>query len=124
MVLRVSSRLAVCGSVALAVLLSAAIAMVPRSAAAQDAPSFKDKTITVVIGATAGGATDVFGRLAATYMAEALPGRPSVVARNQPGAGGVVALNSFYNQAKPDGLTIATGAGTQSDPLNYRTVNA
>lgn len=86
--------------------------------------SFAGKTVTVVIGATSGGATDVFGRLSGTYMAEALPGRPAVVARNVPGAGGVVALNSFYNQAKPDGLTIATGAGTQSDPLNYRSVNA
>jgi tripartite-type tricarboxylate transporter receptor subunit TctC len=86
--------------------------------------SFAGKTITIVIGATAGGATDTFGRLSVTYMAEALPGKPAAVARNAPGAGGVVALNSFYNQAKPDGLTIATGAGTQSDPLNYRSVNA
>src|SRR4051812_40725671 len=77
------------------------------SAGAADALSFKDKTITVVIGATAGGATDVFGRLSGTYIAEALPGRPNAVARNQPGAGGVVALNSFYNQTKADGLTIA-----------------
>jgi tripartite-type tricarboxylate transporter receptor subunit TctC len=94
------------------------------AAHAADAPSFKDKTITVVIGAAAGGSTDTFGRLSGAYIAESLPGRPAVVVRNQPGAGGVVALNSFYNQAKPDGLTIATGAGTQSDPLNYRTMNA
>lgn len=93
------------------------------SAVAEDV-SFAGKTITVVIGATAGGATDTFGRLTATYMAEVLPGHPAAVARNAPGAGGVVALNSFYKQAKPDGLTIATGAGTQSDPLNYRSVNA
>jgi tripartite-type tricarboxylate transporter receptor subunit TctC len=94
------------------------------SAHAADVPSFKDKTITVVIGSAAGGSTDTFGRLSGTYMAASLPGHPAVVVRNQPGAGGVVALNSFYNQAKPDGLTIATGAGTQSDPLNYRTMNA
>jgi tripartite-type tricarboxylate transporter receptor subunit TctC len=94
------------------------------AAHAADVPSFKDKTITVVIGAAAGGSTDTFGRLSGVYIAESLPGRPAAVARNQPGAGGVVALNSFYNQAKPDGLTIATGAGTQSDPLNYRTMNA
>lgn len=104
------------------VLLSATLGS--RAAAAADAPSFKDKTITVLIGATPGGATDVFGRLSGTFIAEGLPGRPAVIARNMPGAGGVVALNSFYNQAKPDGLTLATGAGTQSDPLNYRTVNA
>src|SRR4051812_33144674 len=106
--------------------LGVAVALATNSgrAGAEDVPSFKDKAITVVIGAAVGGSTDTFGRLAGAYMAEALPGRPAVVVRNQPGAGGVVALNSFYNQAKPDGLTIATGAGTQSDPLNYRTMNA
>lgn len=101
-----------------------ALALTTGPALADEALSFAGKTVTVVIGATPGGATDVFGRLAGTYMAEALPGRPAVVVRNMPGAGGVVALNSFYNQAKPDGLTIATGAGTQSDPLNYRSANA
>jgi tripartite-type tricarboxylate transporter receptor subunit TctC len=102
----------------------AAMLVIVPPAAAGDAPSFKDKTLTVVVGAAAGGSTDVFGRLAGTYMAERLPGRPTVVVRNMPGAGGIVALNSFYNQAKPDGLTVATGAGTQSDPLTYRTLNA
>jgi tripartite-type tricarboxylate transporter receptor subunit TctC len=107
-----------------AIALLGLAAVTTAALGADDVPSFKDKAITVVIGAAAGGSTDTFGRLAGTYMAESLPGHPAVVVRNQPGAGGVVALNSFYNQAKPDGLTIATGAGTQSDPLNYRTMNA
>ncbi|MGE5539792.1 MAG: Bug family tripartite tricarboxylate transporter substrate binding protein [Gemmatimonas sp.] len=101
-----------------------ASAMAASSAVADETPSFKDKTIMVVVGAAAGGSTDAFGRLAGSYIADELPGKPTVVVRDQPGAGGVVALNSFYRTAKPDGLTIATGAGTQSDPLNYRTVNA
>lgn len=91
---------------------------------AGETPSFKDKTVTMLVGAAPGGGTDSFARLVASYLGDRLPGKPAVVVRNMPGAGGVVAANFFYNQAKPDGMTLLVGSGTESDPLHYRAVNA
>ena len=91
---------------------------------AEDVPSYKDKTVTMLVGAAPGGGTDSFARLVAGYLGDRLPGKPTVVVRNMPGAGGVVAANFFYNQAKPDGMTLLVGSGTESDPLHYRAVNA
>src|SRR3954466_7073899 len=106
---------------------SAAIAAVVLAAApgagAQEAPSFKDKTVILMVGSAPGGGTDGFARIAAAHLGEHLPGKPLFVVRNMPGAGGVVALNYFVKQVKPDGLTLITGSNTDSDPVHYRTVN-
>ena len=52
---------------------------------AQEAVSFKDKTVTMIIGYAAGGGTDTVGRLVARFFAKHLPGTPIVVSRNVPG---------------------------------------
>jgi tripartite-type tricarboxylate transporter receptor subunit TctC len=93
-------------------------------AGAEEALSFKDKTPVMLVGAAPGGGTDAVARLVAAHIGAWLPGHPTFVVRNMPGAGGVVALNSFVKQAKPDGLMLFTGSGTESDPLHYRAVNA
>jgi tripartite-type tricarboxylate transporter receptor subunit TctC len=111
------------GAIARAALILLAASAAATTASADDI-SFKDKTITMLIGATPGGGTDTFARLIGGYLAERLPGNPTFVVRNMPGAGGVVALNSFVKQAKPDGLSLFAGSGTESDPLHYRAVNA
>ncbi len=49
-----------------------------------------------------------------------LPGSPTVVVRNLPGAGGVTAMNYMVQQAAPDGYTIVTTGNSMADPLNYR----
>ena len=41
-----------------------------------------------------------------------IPGNPTVVVQNQPGAGGLIAANSVYKVSKPDGLTIGNFIGT------------
>lgn len=89
---------------------------------AADAVSFKDKTITMIVADAAGGGTDATGRLAAVFLAKHLPGEPSVVPRNMPGASGMTALNSFV-RSKSDGLTILNAPNTPVDPLNYRNAN-
>ncbi len=83
-------------------------------------PSFQGKTITMVIGAAAGGGTDSSGRLIASYLAENLPGKPALVVRNIPGANGVTGMNFFNQQVPPDGLGITMGSSSQADPLHYR----
>jgi tripartite-type tricarboxylate transporter receptor subunit TctC len=86
-------------SFSLAVLLA-----VPHSAVAAEPVSFKGKTVTMIIGFAAGGGTDLSGRLIAAYLGKYLPGQPTVIVQNMPGAEGMTAMNFFANQPKPDGL--------------------
>jgi tripartite-type tricarboxylate transporter receptor subunit TctC len=79
---------------------------VPR-VGAQDDSFYKGKKITIVIGSTAGGFYDRWGRLFARYMGKYIPGNPEIIAQNMPGAGSVIATNHVYNVGKPDGLTLA-----------------
>jgi tripartite-type tricarboxylate transporter receptor subunit TctC len=94
------------------------------AALAQNAVSFKDKQITMIIGYAPGGGTDASGRLIAQFLGKHLPGQPSIIVRNQPGADGMTSLNYMVQQTKPDGLTITMGSSTQVDPLNYRKAQA
>ncbi len=82
--------------------------------------SFKGKTITMIIGYAAGGGTDLSGRLIAAFIGKFLPGEPTVVTQNVPGADGMTAMNFFVRQTKPDGLTLTMGSGSQADPTHYR----
>lgn len=97
-----------------------ALAFWASLAAAQDAVSFHDKTITMIIGYAAGGGTDSGGRLAARFLSKHLAGNPKFVVRNMPGADGATALNFMMRQTKADGLTVTTGSSTQIDPINFR----
>ncbi len=94
--------------------------LIATPAAAADPVSFQGKTVSMIVGYAAGGGTDAFGRLAASFLMRALPGAPTVVVRNIPGADGIAAMNYFVQQVVPDGLTITAAANTTADPLNYR----
>jgi len=89
-------------------------------AVAQGTALFQGKTVTVIIGFAAGGGTDTFGRLTASFLQHYLPGSPTVIVRNVPGADGITAMNYFVEQVAPDGYSIAMNASTTSDPLNWR----
>lgn len=76
---------------------------------AQGAKSFFDgKTITFLVGSSAGGGTDITARLIARHIERLLPGKPRIDIVNKPGAGGLIVANELYNLKKPDGLTIST----------------
>lgn len=95
------------------------------SAARADEPfSFKGKTITMIIASAPGGGTDISGRLIANFLGSHLPGKPTVIVRNIPGAQGVTAMNHFVKQVVPDGLTLTMGSTSQADPLLYRKSNS
>jgi tripartite-type tricarboxylate transporter receptor subunit TctC len=96
-----------------------ALAFAPWSASAQPV-SFKGRTVTMIIGFPAGGGTDVAGRLVASVLGRYLPGEPTVLAQNIPGAEGMTALNFFARQVKPDGFTLTMGSSTQAEPTHYR----
>ena len=71
------------------------------------APFFAGKTIRIVVGLPAGDVYDIYARLLATYMGKYIPGNPSLMVQNMPGASSMIAANYVYNVAKPDGLTFA-----------------
>jgi tripartite-type tricarboxylate transporter receptor subunit TctC len=90
------------------------------TAVAQGPSPFQGKTVTLIVGYAAGGGTDTFARLTAGFLASHLPGAPTVIVRNVPGADGVTAMNYFVEQVAPDGLTLAVNASTTADPANWR----
>ena len=73
------------------------------STGAQAQEMFSGKTVRVVIGYAAGGGYDRYGRQVARHIGKYLPGKPSVVATNMPGAGSINSVNYLYNQAPKDG---------------------
>jgi tripartite-type tricarboxylate transporter receptor subunit TctC len=94
--------------------------VVALPAVAQEPVSFRGKTITMMVGSAPGGGTDATGRVIAPFLTKYLPGNPAVVVQNMPGADGLVAMNYFVQQVKPDGLTATTGDSPQIDPIRYR----
>jgi tripartite-type tricarboxylate transporter receptor subunit TctC len=74
-------------------------------AAAQSNP-FAGKNVTMVIGFGAGGGYDLWGRTVGQHIGKHLPGKPSVVPQNMPGAGSFLAANHIYNAAPKDGTVM------------------
>ena len=77
-------------------------------AASAQADFYKDKTIELIISTGVGGGLDNNARMVARHLPKFIPGRPTIVAKNMPGAGHVRAANYIYNQAPKDGTTIGT----------------
>jgi tripartite-type tricarboxylate transporter receptor subunit TctC len=88
----------------------AAALVAPATAQESEENFFKGKTVKIVVGYGPGGGYDVYARMIASYIAKTLGA--TVIVENQPGAGGLTALNRLYT-APPDGLTmmIVNGAG-------------
>jgi tripartite-type tricarboxylate transporter receptor subunit TctC len=79
---------------------------------------YRGKTVTVLVGFTAGGGYDVYARLLGRHLGRHIPGNPSVVVQNMPGAGSLKATQYVYGLAAKDGLTLATvSRGMATDPL-------
>src|SRR5439155_22626944 len=92
------------GRVALVVAAAGALALL-APVTAQDA-FYKGKVIRIVVGFTAGGGFDTYSRTIARHMGRHVPGNPTIVVENMPGAGSLISANYLYKIAKPDGLTI------------------
>ncbi len=89
------------------------VAMLPRAAMAQPAAEFySHNALTISVGSGAGGGYDVYARLFARYYANHIPGHPSIVVKNQPGAGGLTNMNYMNHTAPHDGSEIAATFNT------------
>jgi tripartite-type tricarboxylate transporter receptor subunit TctC len=83
------------------------VAFVPAPAFAQPQAGdfYKGKTVELLIGLSAGGGYDAYGRMLARFIGRHLPGQPQIVPRNMPGAGSLVLINHLYSIAPKTGLT-------------------
>jgi tripartite-type tricarboxylate transporter receptor subunit TctC len=104
-----------------AVMLAAlAFPMTTHAAHAQDAIAqfYRGQTVTIVVGSSAGGGYDLYGRLIARFLGKHIAGNPNVVVRNMPGAASNVAAAHVYSVAPKDGTVIgAIFMGAVVEPL-------
>jgi len=95
-----------------------ALAFISANAQADTHDFFKGKSVRVVVGTSVGGGNDDWARFIAPYLGKHIPGNPTVVVQNMPGAGTVIAANHLFNIAKPDGLTLGlVNPGIYTDQL-------
>jgi tripartite-type tricarboxylate transporter receptor subunit TctC len=71
-------------------------------------PLYQGKTVRIIVGSTAGSTYDNYARLIAQHWGKHIPGNPTLVVQNMPGAGSQIAANYIYNAVKPDGLTLGS----------------
>ena len=91
-----------------AVLVMVIALFAARDAAAQSVEQFyKGRTITMLVGVAPGGINDISARLVARHLGRFLPGNPSFVVQNNPGAGGLVNANRLFVNAEKDGSVLA-----------------
>ncbi len=64
---------------------------------------YKDKKIRLIVSSSPGGGNDTYSRLIARHISRHIPGNPSIIVQNMPGAGGVMAADYLYRKAKRDG---------------------
>jgi tripartite-type tricarboxylate transporter receptor subunit TctC len=76
------------------------------AAQAQSGEPYAGKNVQMIIGFGPGGGYDRWGRIVGRHMAKHLPGNPSVVPQNMPGAGSYVAASYMYNVAPKDGTVL------------------
>ncbi|HEY7220909.1 MAG TPA: tripartite tricarboxylate transporter substrate-binding protein [Candidatus Binatia bacterium] len=72
---------------------------------------YKGKTIRLIVGLAPGGGFDTYSRVIARHIGKHIPGNPTTVVDNMPGAASLLAANYVYKAAKPDGLTIGNFVG-------------
>jgi len=93
--------------------LSLVLLLVPASGQAQSVEGFyRGKTLSMIIGYPTGGSNDIYARAVARHIGKHIPGNPTVVPRNMPGGGSLVAANHVFNVAPKDGTTLALIAAT------------
>jgi tripartite-type tricarboxylate transporter receptor subunit TctC len=100
--------------------LAGILSLGQRTAHAADpvADFYSGKTVQLVIGYAPGGGYDVYARALARHMGRHIPGNPSIVVQNMPGAGSIKAANYLYNIAPKDGTAFGGfSRGAFLDPL-------
>ena len=117
-----------CAALGLVVALLAAF-----PARADDVADFyKGKRVNLIVSYGPGGGYDVYARVLARHIGRHIPGNPSIVVQNMPGAGSLRGANYLYNVAPKDGTVfgtfarnmamlglVKTGQNVQYDPAKF-----
>jgi tripartite-type tricarboxylate transporter receptor subunit TctC len=99
-----------------AAVLGAALAWVAFVPAPVRAADFQGKTVEFVVPFPTAGGSDVWARFFAPFLAEELPGKPTVVVKNVPGGGSITGTNQYVQRARPDGLSVIGTSGSTQLP--------
>jgi tripartite-type tricarboxylate transporter receptor subunit TctC len=116
---------------------AALLALLPVAAWAQaPADFYKGKTVSLMNGFGPGGENDLWTREIAKHMPKYLPGNPTIVVQNVPGAGTLLLANQLYNTMPKDGTTFGlisrgipleplfNGPGVQFDPVKFNWIGS
>lgn len=110
--------------------------VIVSSVHAQEEDFYRGKQLKAIVSTAAGGDYDNWIRLITRYWVKHIPGDPNFVIQNMPGAGGIIAANSFYHTAPRDGSTIAMigrnlpfqalmkAEGIRFDPLKFNWIGS
>jgi tripartite-type tricarboxylate transporter receptor subunit TctC len=99
-------------------LIALVLALAANARADAVADFYRGRSITLTVGYSAGGGYDAYGRVLARHLSKHIPGRPSVIVQNMPGAGSLRAANFLYNVAPKDGTAIGHfSRGMAMEPL-------
>ena len=95
-----------------AISLSLMLVLASKSRADSISDFYRGKTLHVLIGYGEGGGYDMYGRLFAEFLPRFLPGNPTIIPQNMPGAGSFKAVNYLYEVAPKDGTYFGSVAQT------------
>jgi tripartite-type tricarboxylate transporter receptor subunit TctC len=87
--------------------IALALAMIRPATAEPVEQFYKGRTVTMLVGTSPGGINDISARLVARHLSRFIPGAPSIIVQNNPGAGGLVTANRLYFNADKDGSVLA-----------------
>lgn len=116
--------------------MAMALPVITAPAIAQDEDFYRGKQLKAIVSTAAGGDYDNWIRLITRHWVKHIPGDPIFVIQNMPGAGGIIAANSFYHTAPRDGSTIAMigrnlpfqalmkAEGIRFDPLRFNWIGS
>ncbi len=100
------------------VLLALVVSVLPAQAQEDVAAFYKGKVVRLIVGVGVGSGYDINARLLARYLPKYIPGNPTVIVQNQPGAGSLSMTNQLYAAGPFDGTAIgASFNGLPTTPL-------
>jgi tripartite-type tricarboxylate transporter receptor subunit TctC len=81
------------------------LTLMPAAATAQTGSEFR--TISIVVGSSAGGGYDTYARILARHIGRYIPGQPNIIVQNMPGASSLKAVQYLDSSAPKDGSVMA-----------------
>jgi tripartite-type tricarboxylate transporter receptor subunit TctC len=86
----------------------AGLALVAANGRAVASDFYAGKTLNFIVGTDVGGGFSIYGRVLTRHLGRFIPGAPTIVMKNMPGAGGATALNYLYRIAPKDGTVVVS----------------